>query len=89
MRERKDERMFRNVGEPLFAIVGIRRGTAEAGNVSAILTTEPGPDTESGHDRRVAILESSARAGWPGPSVSAKSLIRPLPASLLRAEQVG
>lgn len=79
--------MFRNVGEPLFATVGIRR--EDVGKTSAILTTEPEPDTASGHDHRQAILESSARARWPGPSVSAKSLIRPLPASLLRAEQVG
>lgn len=85
MKERKDERMFRNVGEPLFATVGIRR--EDVGKASAILMTEPGPDTASGHDRRLAILEPSMRARWPGPSVSAKSLIGRFPrASYVRSK---
>jgi putative SOS response-associated peptidase YedK len=39
----------------------------------------PGPDIAPYHDRQIVILERNTWADWLDPSVSAKSLIRPLP----------
>jgi putative SOS response-associated peptidase YedK len=54
-----------------------------------MLTTEPGPDIAPHHDRQIVILERSALADWLNPSISAKSIIMPLPAGVLHVEQVG
>lgn len=54
-----------------------------------MLTMEPGPDIAPYHDRQIVILERSAWVDWLDPSVSAKSLIKPLPAGSLKVEQVG
>ena len=54
-----------------------------------MLTTEPGPDISPYHDRQIVILERETWADWLNPSVSAKSLIRPLPAGSMSVEQVG
>lgn len=54
-----------------------------------MLTMEPGPDIAPYHDRQIVILERSAWADWLDPTVSAKSLIRPLPIRTLSVEQVG
>ena len=54
-----------------------------------MLTMTPGPDIEPYHDRQIVILERDAWADWLDPSVSAKSLIKPLQAGALRVEQVG
>lgn len=43
-----------------------------------MLTIEPGPDIAPYHDRQIVILDRSAWADWLDPSVSAKSLIKPL-----------
>src|SRR5260370_38085187 len=49
-------------------------------NSAAMLTMEPGPDIAPCHDRQIGILERKAWADWLDPSVSAESLIKPLPA---------
>lgn len=54
-----------------------------------MLTMEPGPDIAPYHDRQIVILEREAWADWLDPSVSAKSLIKPLSAGSLSVEQVG
>ncbi|ANL57263.1 hypothetical protein RLPCCGM1_p0124 [Rhizobium leguminosarum bv. phaseoli CCGM1] len=54
-----------------------------------MLTMEPGPDIAPYHDRQIVILERNAWAGWLDPTVSAKSLIRPLSVGTLAVEQVG
>lgn len=54
-----------------------------------MLTMEPGPDIAPYHDRQIVILERCAWADWLDPTVSAKSLIRPLPIRTLSVEQVG
>ncbi len=54
-----------------------------------MLTMEPGPDIAPYHDRQIVILERDAWADWLDPSVSAQSLIKPLPADTLTVEQVG
>jgi len=86
---RKDKWLFTKVGEPIFAIAGIWRETKEVGEAFAMLTTAPGPDIAPYHDRQIAILDRSAWVDWLDPSVSAKTLIEPLPAGTLRVEQVG
>ena len=88
-KKRKDKWMFRKVGEPIFAIAGIWRATQEVGEAFTMLTMEPGPDIAPYHDRQIVILEREAWADWLDPSVSAKSLIKPLPAGSLSVEQVG
>lgn len=75
--------------EPIFCIAGIWRETDDVGQAFTMLTMEPGPDIAPYHDRQIVILERDAWADWLDPSVSAKSLIRPLPAGTLNVEQVG
>ncbi len=58
-------------------------------NSAAMLTMEPGPDIAPYHDRQIVILERKAWADWLDPSVSAESLIKPLPAGTLSVDQVG
>lgn len=88
-KKRKDKWLFQKVGEPIFAIAGIWRATDEVGEAFTMLTMEPGPDIAPYHDRQTVILEREAWADWLDPSVSAKSLIKPLPAGSLSVEQVG
>lgn len=88
-KKRKNKWMFRKTSEPIFAIAGIWRETEEVGEAFTMLTMEPGPDIAPYHDRQIVILERDAWADWLDPSVSAKSLIKPLPAGSLSVEQVG
>lgn len=88
-KKRKDKWMFSKVGEPIFAIAGIWRATEEAGEAFTMLTLAPGPDIAPYHDRQIVILERDAWVDWLDPSVSAKTLIKPLPAGSLSVEQVG
>ena len=88
-KKRKDKWLFTRTGEPIFAIAGIWRETEEVGEAFTMLTMEPGPDIAPYHDRQIVILERDAWADWLDPSVSAKSLIKPLPAGSLSVEQVG
>jgi len=88
-KKRKDKWLFRKIGEPIFAIAGIWRDTKEVGEAYTLLTMEPGPDIAPYHDRQVVILEREAWADWLDPAVSARSLIKPLPAGSLSVEQVG
>ena len=54
-----------------------------------MLTMEPGSDIAPYHDRQIVILDRADWAAWLDPSVSAKSVIKPLPPGTLRIEQVG
>lgn len=54
-----------------------------------MLTMEPGPDIAPYHDQQIVILERDAWAAWLDPTVSAKLLIKPLPAEALSVELVG
>lgn len=88
-KKRKDKWLFTKKDEPIFCIAGIWRETPEIGQAFTMLTMEPGPDIAQYHDRQIVILERNAWADWLDPAVSAKSLIRPLPAGTLVVEQVG
>lgn len=88
-KKRKDKWLFTRKGEPIFCIAGIWRDTPDVGEAFTMLTMEPGPDIAPYHDRQIVILERDAWADWLDPSVSAKSLIKALPAGSLNVEQVG
>ncbi|WP_352531840.1 MULTISPECIES: SOS response-associated peptidase [unclassified Mesorhizobium] len=88
-KKRKDKWLFTKKEEPIFCIAGIWRETPEVGEAFTMLTMEPGPDIVPYHDRQIVILDRSAWADWLDPSVSAKSLIKPLPPGTLQVEQVG
>jgi putative SOS response-associated peptidase YedK len=88
-KKRKDKWLFTKKEEPIFCIAGIWRETPEVGEAFTMLTMQPGHDIAPYHDRQIVILDRSAWADWLDPSVSAKSLIKPLLPSTLQVEQVG
>lgn len=88
-KKRKDKWLFTKPDAPIFCIAGIWRETGDVGEAFTMLTMEPGPDIAPYHDRQIVILERKDWASWLDPSVSAKSLIKPLPAGMLSVEQVG
>ena len=73
----------------IFAIAGIWRETEKVGEAFTMLTMEPGPNIAPYHDRQIVILEREAWADGLDRSVSAKSLIKPLPAGSLSVEHDG
>jgi putative SOS response-associated peptidase YedK len=88
-KKRKDKWRFTKVGEPIFCIAGIWRSVPELGEAFTMLTMEPGPDIAPYHDRQIAILERRDWADWLDHGVSAKAILRPLPAGSLNVVQVG
>jgi len=85
----KDKWLFTKKGEPLFCIAGIWRADPKVGEAFTMLTMEPGPDIAPYHDRQIAVLNRADWADWLDPSVSARQILKPLPAGSLRVEQVG
>jgi putative SOS response-associated peptidase YedK len=45
-----------------------------------MLTMEPSQDTAPYHDRQIAILDRADWAIWLDPSISSKTILKPLPA---------
>ena len=88
-KKRKDKWLFTMRDNPIFCVAGIWRETKDVGQAFTMLTMEPGPDIAPFHDRQIVIVERDAWADWLDPSVSAQSIIRPLPAGSLLVEQVG
>jgi putative SOS response-associated peptidase YedK len=88
-KKRKDKWLFTKRDRSWFCIAGIWRANKDVGEAFTMLTMEPGPDIAPYHDRQIVILERSALADWLNPSISAKSIIKPLPAGVLHVEQVG
>jgi putative SOS response-associated peptidase YedK len=87
-KKRKDKWLFTKTGEPWFCIAGIWRTDAQVGEAFTMLTMPPGPDIAPYHDRQIAILDRKDWAAWLGQSVSAKAILKPLPAGSLAVEQV-
>ncbi|MBV9248857.1 MAG: SOS response-associated peptidase [Acetobacteraceae bacterium] len=85
--KRKQKWLFTKAGELWFCIAGIWR-TTDVGEAFTMLTTAPGPDVAPYHDRQVVVLDREDWARWLDPAVSAKSVLRPLPAGSLKVEQV-
>jgi putative SOS response-associated peptidase YedK len=85
----KDKWLFTKKGEPWFCIAGIWRTDPKVGEAFTMLTMAPGPDIAPYHDRQIAILERDAWVDWLDPRVSAKELLKALPAGSLEVQQVG
>jgi putative SOS response-associated peptidase YedK len=88
-KKRKDKWLFTKRGESWFCIVGIWRAVKDIGEAFTMLTVPPGPDIAPYHDRQIAILDRTDWAAWLDPSVSAKAILKPLPAGRLAVERVG
>jgi putative SOS response-associated peptidase YedK len=88
-KKRKDKWLFTRKDEPIFCIAGIWRDTSDVGQAFTMLTMAPGADIAPYHDRQIIILDRNAWADWLDPTVSAQSLIKPLPLGTLAVEQVG
>jgi putative SOS response-associated peptidase YedK len=76
-------------GKRWFCVAGIWRANSDVGEAFTMLTMEPGPDIAPYHDRQVAILDRKHWADWLDPSVSPKTVLKPLSAGSLSVEQVG
>jgi putative SOS response-associated peptidase YedK len=87
-KKRKDKWLFTKAGEPWFCIAGIWRTDKDVGEAFTMLTLPPGPDIAPYHDRQIAILDRKDWAAWLDVSVSAKAILKPLPAGSLAVEQV-
>jgi putative SOS response-associated peptidase YedK len=88
-KKRKDKWLFTKRGEPWFCIAGIWRANKDVGEAFTMLTMEPGPDIAPYHDRQIAVLDRANWAGWLDPTVSSKTLLKPLPPGTLHVEQIG
>ena len=84
---RKHKWLFTKVGEPWFCIAGLWR-TTDVGEAFTMLTTAPGPDVAPYHDRQIMVLERADWSRWLDPGVSARAILKPLPAGSLTVEQV-
>jgi putative SOS response-associated peptidase YedK len=88
-KKRKDKWLFTKTGEPWFCVAGIWRTDSQVGEAFTMLTMPPGPDIAPYHDRQIAILDRGDWAAWLDHSVSAKTILKPLPTGSLAVEQVG
>ncbi|RWL15139.1 MAG: SOS response-associated peptidase [Mesorhizobium sp.] len=71
------------------AIAGIWREGADGSSPAfAMLTTEPGPDIVSYHDRQVVVLRPTDWAHWIYLTKTETELLRPLPEGSLAVETV-
>jgi putative SOS response-associated peptidase YedK len=88
-KKRKDKWLFTKRGESWFCIAGIWQSTPDVGEAFTMLTMPPGPDIAPYHDRQIAILDRTHWADWLDPSVSARSVLKPIPTGALTVKQVG
>ncbi|HZG10357.1 MAG TPA: SOS response-associated peptidase [Allosphingosinicella sp.] len=89
MDKRKDKWLFTMASHEWFCIAGLWRDTPDVGEAFSMLTTPPGPDVASYHNRQVAVLPREAWGSWLDGSASARELLRAGPAGLLQVERVG
>ena len=88
-KKRKGKWLFTKTGEPWFCVAGIWRTDKRVGEAFTMLTMPPGPDIAPYHDRQIAILDRADWAAWLDPSVSVKTILKPLAAGALIVQQVG
>jgi putative SOS response-associated peptidase YedK len=87
-KKRKDKWLFTKAREPWFCIAGIWRTDKDVGEAFTMLTMPPGHDIAPYHDRQIAILDRADWAAWLDSSVSAKTILKPLPAGTPAVHQV-
>jgi putative SOS response-associated peptidase YedK len=88
-KKRKYKWLFTKTGDPWFCVAGIWRAHKDIGEAFTMLTMPPGPDIAPYHDRQIVILDRADWAAWLDPTVSAKTILKPLPAGTLGIEQIG
>lgn len=86
--KRKHKWLFKLRGEPWFAIAGLWRSDAAAGEAFTMLTCAPGPDVAPYHDRQIVVLPPADWARWLDPAVPSLALTNPLPAGSFEVAQV-
>jgi putative SOS response-associated peptidase YedK len=88
-KKRKDKWLFTLKNHDWFCIAGLWRRDPQVGEAYTMLTTPPGPDVASYHNRGIAVLGRDQWAAWLDASSPAADVLRPLPAGSLSVEQVG
>jgi putative SOS response-associated peptidase YedK len=86
--KRKHKWLFTLKEHDWFCIAGLWRTDPAVGEAFTMLTTEPGPDIAPYHSRQIVVLPRESWSRWLDPTVSAKELLKPLPAGSLEVEQV-
>ena len=79
---------FTKSDEDWFCIAGIWRADGQVGEAFAMLTTAPGPDVATYHDRQIVVLGRDDWPRWLDPAVPARDLLKPSPAGSLAVERV-
>jgi len=76
--KRKDKWRFEAADADWFAIAGLWRTDAKAGEAFTMLTCEPGPDISPYHNRQVVVFPRDRWAAWLDPvTADAAALIEP------------
>jgi len=86
--KRKHKWLFTLGSADLFGIAGLWRNDASVGESFTMLTTEPGEDILSYHNRQIVVLPPADFARWLDPTVPAREMLKPLPGGSLKVEQV-
>lgn len=85
----KSKWRFTKAGEDWFCFAGLwRPATNETPEAFTLLTTAPGPDVTSIHERQMVVLERADWLAWLDLSRPEAELLRALPAGSLHVEQV-
>ena len=86
--KRKHKWLFTMKEADWFCIAGLWRTVPDVGEAFTMLTSEPGPDVAPYHDRQIVVLTKDDWARWLDPAISAKDVLKPLPAGSLGVEQI-
>ena len=81
--KRKDCWLFRPSEGHEFAIAGLLRPHAQAGDAFTLLTCPPGPDVELYHNRQIALLRPDQWRSWLDGSARSLDVLGPTPAGTL------
>jgi len=85
----KAKHRFTLKSAPFMAIAGLwREGQGNHPAAFTMLTTEPGPDVASYHNRQVVVLKPENWASWIHLTKSETELLQPLPSDSLLVEAV-
>ena len=85
----KSKWQFSKTGEDWFCFAGLWRPAVDDTPASfTLLTTAPGPDVATIHNRQVVVLERGDWRHWLDLTRPESELLRPLPAGGLQVEQV-
>jgi putative SOS response-associated peptidase YedK len=86
--KRKHKWLFTLKGESWFAIAGLWRLDQQVGEAFTMLTCPPGDDIAPYHSRQICVLSPAEAMRWLDPAVSAREVLRSLPAGKLEVEKL-